>query len=104
MITRDDNALTDPDARAAEWTGIGEAGASADHGLLATLSSRVHCRAPMQPVDPEELSVRQPVHVDGNSAPRPGKVPVPAEVATYRCACGFTIDAPSLAWGYAAAG
>lgn len=71
----------------------------ADMGLLVTLNSRMHCRAPMQLVDPEALPVRMPVYVDGTSV-----VPVgmglgaaSEHVETYRCACGFTIDVPVLA-------
>jgi len=65
-----------------------------DAGLLMTLNSRMHCRTPMQRVDPDELPVRQPVYVDGNTvvALRPGSVP--ESIVTYRCACGFTIDDP----------
>ncbi|TQJ58654.1 hypothetical protein FBY30_0889 [Arthrobacter sp. SLBN-83] len=68
-----------------------------DAGLLLTLNSRMHCRTPMQRVDHDELPVRQPVYVDGNSvvALRPGSVP--ESVVTYRCACGFTIDDPGTA-------
>ncbi|MGN7202517.1 hypothetical protein [Arthrobacter sp. SAFR-044] len=68
-----------------------------DAGLLMTLNSRMHCRTPMQRVDPDELPVRQPVYVDGNSviALHPGSVP--ESVVTYRCACGFTIDDPGTA-------
>jgi hypothetical protein len=68
-----------------------------DAGLLMTLNSRMHCRMPMQRVDPAEMPVREPVYVDGNSivALRPGSVP--ESVVTYRCACGFTIDDPGAA-------
>jgi len=68
-----------------------------DAGLLVTLNSRMHCRTPMERVDHDELPVRQPVYVDGNSvvALRPGSVP--ESVVTYRCACGFTIDDPGTA-------
>ncbi|TLM87994.1 hypothetical protein [Pseudarthrobacter sp. NamE5] len=69
----------------------------ADMGLLLTLDSRMHCRAPMQLVDPGELPVRQPVYVDGTTV-LPVSVGAGSEhVETYRCACGFTIDAPVLA-------
>ncbi|MFF2346949.1 hypothetical protein [Pseudarthrobacter sp. NPDC058119] len=70
---------------------------SADAGLLKTLNSRMHCRTPMKRVDPDELPVRQPVYVDGNTvvALRPGSVP--ESIVTYRCACGFTIDDPGAA-------
>jgi hypothetical protein len=68
----------------------------ADMGLLLTLNSRMHCRAPMQLVDPEELPVRLPVYVDGTSVVPAGISAVSEHVETYRCACGFTIDAPVL--------
>lgn len=67
-----------------------------DMGLLVTLNSRMHCRMPMQRIDPAELPLRQPVYVDGT-----GMVPVGAgaaasgDVVTYRCACGFTLDDPA---------
>jgi hypothetical protein len=66
-----------------------------DAELLVTLSSRMHCRAPMQLVDPDAMPLHQPVHVDGTQV-----VPVrtgspSATVDTYRCACGFTIDVPA---------
>ena len=68
-----------------------------DAGLLLTLNSRMHCRTPMERVDPAEMPLRQPVYVDGNSvvALRPGSVP--ESIVTYRCACGFTIDDPGTA-------
>lgn len=79
-----------------------EAGAAAfsdsalpvDMGLLVTLNSRMHCRAPMQRMDPDATPLDQPVHVDGtNIVPVNGSLP--ASVETYRCACGFTIDVPA---------
>jgi hypothetical protein len=66
-----------------------------DAGLLVTLSSRMHCRAPMQLVDPYELPVYKPVHVDGTAVVSAGVSSPPATVDTYRCACGFTIDVPA---------
>ncbi|BCW81185.1 hypothetical protein [Arthrobacter sp. NicSoilC5] len=68
-----------------------------DAGLLMTLNSRTHCRTPMQRVDHDELPVRQPVYVDGDTVVslRPGSVP--DSIVTYRCACGFTIDDPGTA-------
>ncbi|GGH98556.1 hypothetical protein ACFFGR_21425 [Arthrobacter liuii] len=68
-----------------------------DAGLLMTLNSRMHCRTPMQRVDHDELPLRQPVYVDGDSvvALRPGSVP--DSIVTYRCACGFTLDDPGTA-------
>ncbi|PNI07038.1 hypothetical protein CXX84_18685 [Arthrobacter sp. AFG7.2] len=69
---------------------------AADLGLLLTLNTRTHCRAPMQLVDPEELPVRLPVYVDGTNAAPVAVSALPEHVETYRCACGFTIDAPVL--------
>lgn len=65
-----------------------------DAGLLVTLSSRMHCHAPMQLVDPDAMPLYQPVHVDGAQVIPVGAGPRPASVNTYRCACGFTIDVP----------
>ncbi len=67
-----------------------------DLGLLVTLNSRMHCRTPMQRVDPAELPVRQPVYVDGTGVVPIGMAAVSENVVTYRCACGFTIDDPGL--------
>ena len=68
-----------------------------DAGLLMTLNSRMHCRTPMQPVDHDELPVRQPVYVDGNTVVSLRAGSVPESIVTYRCACGFTIDDPGTA-------
>ena len=68
----------------------------ADMGLLLTLNSRMHCQAPMQRVDPEEQPVRLPVYVDGTTVVPVGIGAVSEHVETYRCTCGFTIDAPVL--------
>ncbi|MGF9650311.1 hypothetical protein AAIH32_20325 [Pseudarthrobacter oxydans] len=65
-----------------------------DMGLLVTLNSRMHCRAPMQRVDPDAPSLYQPVLVDGAKTIPLGAGSPPASVETYRCACGFTIDVP----------
>jgi hypothetical protein len=67
-----------------------------DIGLLVTLSSRMHCRAPMQRIDPDELPLRQPVYVDGTGVVPLGAGAVSGSVVTYRCACGFTIDDPAF--------
>lgn len=66
-----------------------------DMGLLVTLDSRMHCRAPMQRVDPDVASLYQPVLVDGANVVPIGAGSSPASVETYRCACGFTIDVPA---------
>ncbi len=66
-----------------------------DIGLLVTLNSRMHCRAPMQRIDPDELPLRQPVYVDGTGVVPLGGGSVSGTVVTYRCACGFTIDDPA---------
>lgn len=68
----------------------------ADVGLLVTLNSRMHCRTPMELVDPEAPPVRMPVYVDGTTAAPVGLGAVSEHVETYRCACGFTIDVPVL--------
>lgn len=68
----------------------------ADMGLLLTLNSRMHCQAPMQRVNPDEQPVRLPVYVDGTTSVPVGIGAVSEHVETYRCTCGFTIDAPVL--------
>lgn len=72
-----------------------------DAGLLVTLNSRMHCRAPTQLVDPDATPLHQPVHVDGAQviavsagSPTASAGSPTASVDTYRCACGFTIDVP----------
>lgn len=72
--------------------------------LQTTLGSLLHCRTPMKRMDPEELAARAPVQLDGRCTTiGAGKNPAPDEVATYRCMCGFTMDAPSVARDYAIA-
>ncbi|ADX71631.1 hypothetical protein Asphe3_04160 [Pseudarthrobacter phenanthrenivorans Sphe3] len=96
MTTAIDHQLTalgEPDTRAAISLSTTR---PADMGLLDTLTTRVHCRTPMQRVDPQILPVRQPVYVDGTSVVALGTSEVSEQVETYRCACGFTIDAPVL--------
>lgn len=65
-----------------------------DMGLLVTMNSRMHCRMPMERIDPMELPIRQPVYVDGTGMVPIGAAAVSGDVVTYRCACGFTIDDP----------
>jgi hypothetical protein len=65
-----------------------------DAELLVTMTSRMHCRAPMQLVDPDATPLYQPVHVDIAPA-LPAGPGSPASVDTYRCACGFTLDVPA---------
>ncbi|WP_411375308.1 hypothetical protein ACLH0K_02555 [Arthrobacter sp. MPF02] len=67
-----------------------------DMGLLVTLNSRMHCRMPMERIDPAELPIRQPVYVDVEGMVPLGMAPAESgNVVTYRCACGFTIDDPA---------
>ncbi|MET1089031.1 MAG: hypothetical protein ABWY04_18255 [Arthrobacter sp.] len=73
-----------------------------DVGLLDTLSSKMHCRAPMTRLDPDETPLYRPVLVDGAAAVPVGTclssaVGTSPAVETYRCACGFTIDVPPAA-------
>src|SRR5688500_12560672 len=80
--------------------GLGDETLSAlDTGLMTTFSSRVHCRRPMELVDPNEVSPRQPLHVDGLSLAQPAPAEQPV---TYRCQCGFTMDEAAVR-DYAAA-
>ncbi|MBT2552078.1 hypothetical protein [Arthrobacter sp. ISL-5] len=104
MITLTEDALPAADAFAAEGSGPGtEAGAAEDDGLLATFSTRLHCRKPMQRVDRERVSLDMALHVDGSHPIRLPKGPAADDVITYRCMCGFTMDAPSAAVELAAA-
>jgi hypothetical protein len=73
-----------------------------DMELMVTLNSRMHCRMPMERIDPDELPVRQPVYVDGTGVVPIGMSTVPGNVVTYRCACGFTIDDPGVGAGASA--
>jgi hypothetical protein len=75
------------------------AGSPADSALLATLTTRMHCRRPMQVVEPAGPSLSQPLTV---GIPAPVEVPRKSQapdsgIVTYRCACGFTIDVPPAA-------
>ena len=65
-----------------------------DLGLLVTMNSRMHCRMPMERIDPTALPIRQPVYVDGTGMVPIGAAAVSGDVVTYRCACGFTVDDP----------
>ncbi len=67
-----------------------------DLGLLVTLNSRMHCRMPMQRIDPQDLPVREPVYVDGTGVLPAGPGSEPGTAVTYRCACGFTLDDPAF--------
>lgn len=66
-----------------------------DAGLLVTMNSRMHCRAPMQLVDPDTTPLYRPVHVDIAPVLPAAPGSSPASVDTYRCACGFTLDVPA---------
>lgn len=75
-----------------------------DTGLMATFSTRLHCRRPMQIVDPNEVSPREPLQVGGLSDFAELTEPAPAErPVTYRCQCGFTMDEAAVVSDYAAA-
>lgn len=104
MITLKEDALAAANAYAAAGSRAGtEAGAAEDGGLLATFSTRLHCRKPMQRVDRERLPLDKALHVDGSRPGRLPKGPAADDVVTYRCMCGFTMDAPSVAMALAAA-
>lgn len=97
MTTATNRQLTvpgEPDVRAE--TTVLSSSLPADMGLLLTLNSRRHCQAPMLRVDPEEQPVRLPVYVNGTAVVPAGSSTVSEHVETYRCSCGFTIDAPVL--------
>jgi hypothetical protein len=105
MITLEEDALQTTEVLSRDWIGtVHDAGAATDSALLATLNSRLHCRTPMKRMDREELAAREPVQLDGRrTTVRFETSPTPDEVATYRCLCGFTMDAPSITLEYAAA-
>lgn len=80
-----------------------DAGTFLDAGLQRTLSSRLHCRRPMELVDPDAVSPLQPLQVGGHSTGT-GAGPATAErPVTYRCQCGFTMDADAFAQEFASA-
>jgi hypothetical protein len=74
-----------------------------DAGLLTTLNSRLHCRRPMELVDPAEVTPRQPLQVGGLSVTRGDDLRTSERPVTYRCQCGFTMDEPALVREYATA-
>ena len=79
-----------------------DAGTILDAGLLRTLSSRLHCRRPMELVDPDEVTPLQPLQVGGQSST--GRRWQAAErPVTYRCQCGFTMDAEASVQEFASA-
>jgi hypothetical protein len=80
-----------------------EALSALDTGLMATFSTRLHCRRPMQIVDPNEVSPREPLQV-GGLADFAETLPAPAgQPVTYRCQCGFTMDEAAAVSDYAVA-
>lgn len=105
MITLEEDALQTTDVFPPDWPGVTSNSVVAlDSALLATLSSRIHCRTPMKRLDREELPGAESLRTEGwRTRIRPEKNPAPEEVTTYRCMCGFTMDTPSIALGYAAA-
>ncbi|NUP59979.1 MAG: hypothetical protein HOQ04_07610 [Pseudarthrobacter sp.] len=94
MTTATEDQLTAPGERSDVAERLLTATVPVDAGLLVTLSSRMHCRTPMERVDHGELPVRQPVYVDGSTVVALHAASAPESVVTYRCACGFTIDDP----------
>lgn len=102
MITLEEDVFAAATAIAAEGNGAGKvAWATVDDGLLATFSTRLHCRKPMQRVDRRRVPLDKALHVDGPR--RMPKGPAAEDMITYRCVCGFAMDAPSVAMGLAAA-
>ncbi|MBT2521952.1 hypothetical protein [Arthrobacter sp. ISL-28] len=86
-----DAGLVSIDSTAMDSTAM-DAGTILDAGLLRTLSSRLHCRRPMELVDPDEVSPRQPLQVGGYSISTSGGRQAAQRPVTYRCQCGFTMD------------
>ena len=105
MITFEEEKLQAADTAFPNWPGIAHGtDAVTDRALMATLTSRVHCRTPMKRLDRQEPTMRESAKPDGRrTTVRPTRVPAPGEIATYRCMCGFTMDALSLAVDYAVA-
>ncbi|NKX51843.1 hypothetical protein HER39_14965 [Arthrobacter deserti] len=84
---------------AVEPDGGWAADAAADSALLATLTTRMHCRRPMQVIDPAGPSLSQPLTIGAGTlaeAPRKSQA-LAAGIVTYRCSCGSTIDVPAEA-------
>jgi hypothetical protein len=80
-----------------------DAGTILDAGLLRTLSSRLHCRRPMELVDPDEVSPLQPLQVGGQSISTGRGRQAAERPVTYRCQCGFTMDAEASVQEFASA-
>jgi hypothetical protein len=95
MATATEDQLTAFGERPTGEASPAETTQTLDMGLLVTLNSRMHCRMPMQQIDPAELPVHQPVHVDGTGIVPVGMVAGSDTVVSYRCACGFTMDDPA---------
>jgi len=93
MTTATEHRLTASGERAES---AGSTAQPLDLGLLVTLNSRMHCRTPMQRIDPQDLPVGQPVYVDGTGVLPAGPATAAGTVVTYRCACGFTLDDPAF--------
>lgn len=105
MVTLQDDALLTAGPYPPDRAEIlDEADTAPDSALLATLGSRLHCRTPMKRLDGGERATGgpAPLEVQG-TAIRPGKGPGSPGMATYRCRCGFTMDAPSTGPDRAAA-
>ena len=95
MITLDEPPALQPADLGADRAVAADA--ETDDALLTTLATRMHCRRPMQVVDAEAPSLSQPLTI---GALAPVEAPRKSEAlgqgtATYRCACGFTIDVPA---------
>lgn len=86
----------------ADLTDLADVGV-VDVGLLMTLNSRLHCRRPMELVDPAEVSPRQPLQVGGFPVAQGDVLRASERPVTYRCQCGFTMDEPGLVREYATA-
>lgn len=105
MVTLEEDALLAAGPYPPGWAEIlDDADAAADGALLAILGSRLHCRTPMKRLDGGAPATRGPAPLEGQrTATRPGKGPSAPGMATYRCICGFTMDAPSTGPDRAAA-
>lgn len=97
MVTLEKDALQTAGPYLPGWADFtGDAGAAADSALLATLGSRLHCRTPMKRLDSGDPATGGQAHPeDQRSTVRPDRTPGVPGMATYRCRCGFMMDAPA---------
>jgi hypothetical protein len=62
-----------------------------DEALARTIAEHIHCGEPMQVVNAADLPITAPLMILTAETVLPE--PVAATFRTYRCSCGFTLDA-----------